>query len=107
VFVESLWSPVSELSVSAATRLDLPERFGPEASPRVGIGYTLTRTGTQLRAAWGQGFKLPSLFTLGDSRYWRPLSGTVSTISSISARNHLPSSTAPKSELRASKPVSP
>jgi TonB dependent receptor len=135
LFIEPLWSPVSELSVSAAARLDVPERFGPEVSPRVGIGYTLSRTGTQLRAAWDRGFKLPSLFALadplvgnphlaperseggrsasynpcgpGNSKYRRPPCGTASRISSISARNRLPSSTAPRFELRVSKAASP
>ena len=57
---------------SPATRLDVPEGLGPQLSPRLGIGYTLARTGRQLRAAWGWGFKLPSLFALGDPLVGNP-----------------------------------
>ena len=34
-------------------------------SPRVGASYTIATTGTTLRASWGEGFKLPSFFSLG------------------------------------------
>jgi iron complex outermembrane receptor protein/vitamin B12 transporter len=72
VFVEALWTPAAAWRFSAAVRVDVPERFGAEVSPRVGLGYTVPAAGTQLRAAWGQGFKLPSLFALADPLVGNP-----------------------------------
>ena len=35
-------------------------------SPRVGVSYTMAATNTTLRANWGEGFKVPSFFSLSD-----------------------------------------
>ena len=72
VFVEAFWTPAAAWLVSAAVRVDVPERFGAEVSPRLSLGYTVPTIGTQLRAAWGQGFKLPSLFALADPLVGNP-----------------------------------
>ena len=72
VFAEAFWGPTSAWALSAALRVDVPERFGAEVSPRVAIGYTLPATGTRLRGAWGKGFKLPSLFALADPLVGNP-----------------------------------
>jgi len=46
-------------------RLDVPEGFDPELSPRAGIRWR-AREATALRASAGRAFKLPSFFALGN-----------------------------------------
>ena len=68
-----IWAPFFEVQVSVipgllvqgGVRVDVPEGFDTEVSPRVGASYTIAATGTTLRASWGEGFKLPSFFSLG------------------------------------------
>ena len=68
-----IWAPFFEVQVSVVpgllvqggVRVDVPEGFDTEVSPRVGASYTIAATGTTLRASWGEGFKLPSFFSLG------------------------------------------
>ncbi len=54
------------LRVQGGVRVDLVEDFDDEVSPRVGVAYTIAATGTTLRANWGEGFKVPSFFSLAD-----------------------------------------
>jgi outer membrane receptor protein involved in Fe transport len=63
-FFEVQLSPLAGLLVQGGVRLDLPEGFDPEVSPRVGVAYTVAVTQTTLRVNWGEGFKLPSFFSL-------------------------------------------
>lgn len=68
-----IWAPFFEVQVSVlpgllvqgGVRVDLPEGFDTEVSPRAGASYTFAATGTTLRGSWGEGFKLPSFFALG------------------------------------------
>jgi len=68
-------SPLLELKLNilnntfifAGARLDYTEDFGTEFSPHAGILYKLIKTGTTFSANWGEGFKLPSFFALGNS----------------------------------------
>lgn len=53
------------LSLTAGLRLDLPEEFDAELSPRAGLVYRLPASEASLRASYSQGFKLPSFFALG------------------------------------------
>ena len=67
------WAPFFEVQISVVpglllqggVRVDFPEGFDTEVSPRVGASYTFAATGTTLRGSWGKGFKLPSFFSLG------------------------------------------
>ena len=63
-FVEVQLSLVPGLRVQGGVRIDFPEDFDREVSPRVNVSYTLAATRTTLRAGWGEGFKLPSFFAL-------------------------------------------
>ena len=58
--------------MNAGVRIDFPEGFNKEVSPRVGVSYTIKQTGTRLRANRGEGFKLPSFFALGNSIVGNP-----------------------------------
>jgi vitamin B12 transporter len=63
-FFEMQLSPVPGLLVQGGVRVDIPRKFDTEASPRVGVSYTLEATRTTFRLNWGEGFKLPSFFAL-------------------------------------------
>lgn len=55
------WRPAAGWSLTGGVRLDDDSRFGLEATSRLAMSVDLGR-GTRLRAAWGQGFKAPTLF---------------------------------------------
>lgn len=63
-FFEAQLSVIPGLLLQGSVRIDLPEGFDTEVSPRLGASYTVAATGTTLRSSWGQGFKLPSFFSL-------------------------------------------
>lgn len=65
-FFEVQLSLLPGLLVQGGVRVDLPEGFDTEVSPRVGISYTIAATNTTLRANWGEGFKVPSFYSLSD-----------------------------------------
>jgi iron complex outermembrane receptor protein/vitamin B12 transporter len=76
----SIWAPFFEVQLSllpgllvqGSVRIDFPEGFDTEVSPRVGVSYTLAATGTTWRANWGEGFRLPSFFSLGSPLVGNP-----------------------------------
>lgn len=47
-------------------RIDYTDGFNTEVSPHIGILYSLKKSGTTFSANWGEGFKLPSFFALGN-----------------------------------------
>ena len=71
-FVEAQLSPLSGLLVQGGVRVDVPRMFDTRASPRVGASYTLAATRTTLRVNWGEGFKLPSFFSLSSPLVGNP-----------------------------------
>ncbi len=54
------------LRLQGGVRVDWVEDFDREVSPRVGAAYTIAATGTTFRVNWGEGFKVPSFFSLAD-----------------------------------------
>ncbi len=54
------------LRVQGGLRVDWVESFDREVSPRIGTAYTIAATGTTFRVNWGEGFKVPSFFSLAD-----------------------------------------
>lgn len=54
------------LTLQGGLRFDSPEGFDDELSPSVGALYEIDSTGTSIKASWGEGFKLPSFFALGN-----------------------------------------
>jgi outer membrane cobalamin receptor len=58
---------INNTIIFVGARLDYTEDFGTEFSPHAGIHYNFIKTGTTFSANWGEGFKLPSFFALGNS----------------------------------------
>jgi outer membrane cobalamin receptor len=52
------------LVYEASARVDVPEDFGTEISPRAGVRYRFGEHGPRVRASIGRAFKLPSFFVL-------------------------------------------
>jgi outer membrane cobalamin receptor len=65
-FLEALYASRFGLTVHGGLRIDYPDDFDHEVSPWVGALYRIDTTGTSIKANWGQGFKLPSFFALGN-----------------------------------------
>jgi outer membrane cobalamin receptor len=64
-FLEAQYISPFGLTVEGGVRVDDPDDFDPEVSPRLGARYRIAATRTTFKANWGRGFKLPSLFALG------------------------------------------
>jgi outer membrane receptor protein involved in Fe transport len=64
-FVELL-AERGPLLFELGARLDVPEGFDTELSPRAGIRYRLPNETTRLHASVGRAFKLPSFFALAN-----------------------------------------
>lgn len=65
-FFEARYSSLWGLTLEGSMRMDDAEHFDPETSARFGAAYHIASTGTLLKSTWGQGFKLPSFFALGN-----------------------------------------
>ncbi len=65
VMLESIISPHEQVRLSAGIRVDRPEDFPLEVTPRIAISVSPFPR-TTIRAQYGEGFKLPSLNALGD-----------------------------------------
>jgi vitamin B12 transporter len=55
------WTPGPRLSVTGGLRIDEDSRFGSSTTGRLALSADVGG-GVRLRAAWGQGFKAPTLF---------------------------------------------
>ncbi len=72
-FARQIYAPFAEVRIAlplglmleGGGRLDIPDAFDAEFSPRIGLSRNFENTGTSLSASWGEGFKLPSFFALG------------------------------------------
>lgn len=64
-FLEAQYASSFGLTVQGAVRVDFPDDFDPEVSPRLGALYRIAATGTSVKTNWGRGFKIPSFFALG------------------------------------------
>ena len=65
-FAELQLKMFSGLEIILGSRIDFPEDFDSEFSPRIGATYKIEKTGTKFGFNWGEGFKLPSFFALGN-----------------------------------------
>ncbi len=66
-FLDAYWSSPWGLRIEAAVRVEWNDGdTDTQAIPRVGLLYPLPWVPLELRANWGQGFKLPSLFALNN-----------------------------------------
>jgi iron complex outermembrane receptor protein/vitamin B12 transporter len=71
-YLELELQPIQDLRVQLGVRHDDAEHTPNETSGRVGAVYTVRPTDTELRASWGEGFNMPSLFALGDPLVGNP-----------------------------------
>jgi len=62
----------NRLSIDLALRVDVPDGFPSEASPRAALAWRLPWYGSRIAASWGDGFKLPSFFALGEPNVGNP-----------------------------------
>jgi outer membrane cobalamin receptor len=61
------------VTLLASVRHDDPDSTDTETTAKAGVSYALPNGTTRLRANWGQGFKLPSFFALGNPLVGNPL----------------------------------
>lgn len=52
------------ITFSAGLRIDDHETFGSTTNGEINASYVFTESGTQVKAAWSEGFKAPSIFQL-------------------------------------------
>ena len=64
-FTEMSASMYSNIHITGGIRVDIPEGFKTEVSPRIAVSYQATDA-TRFRAGYGEGFKLPGMASLGD-----------------------------------------
>jgi vitamin B12 transporter len=64
-FMETNVSATENLKATAGVRLDIPEKFDTELSPKLGLLYHASEK-IRLRLNFGRAFKLPSIHALGD-----------------------------------------
>ena len=65
-FFELQYELADGLMFQGGIRIDIPEDFDTEYSPRLGALYNFNAGRTILKANWGRGFKLPSFYALGN-----------------------------------------
>ncbi len=73
-FAELHYGSAFGFTAEAAVRVDFTDESGidPQVMPRVGASYRLPWVPVEVHGAWGQGFKLPSFFALGNPTVGNP-----------------------------------
>lgn len=66
-FAELQYSGFKGVTLLGSIRRDKPSTFDAHSTARAGVVYTPDEGDTEMRVYWGQGFKLPSLWTLGNA----------------------------------------
>ena len=66
-FAEARWWVLPEWSLQAGARIDNPDGFSTRTSLAAGLVYTFGPWDTEWKLNWGEGFKLPSFFALGNA----------------------------------------
>ncbi|MFA4923445.1 MAG: TonB-dependent receptor, partial [Ignavibacteriaceae bacterium] len=72
LFAQDQISPVKNFNTTLGVRYDKHKKFGSAVTYRISPVYFVEETGTKIRAAYGNGFKAPSLFYLFDPGYGNP-----------------------------------
>ena len=65
-FVEGHWASAFGLVLQAGVRIDIPNDFSSRSSARFSGSWEWAETGLSLNGSWGEGFKLPSFYALGN-----------------------------------------
>ena len=71
-FIEGRWQPLPRLSIEGGGRITEPEAFRTQTDFSFGVIALHKPLGTKVRANWGEGFKLPSFFALGNAIVGNP-----------------------------------
>lgn len=71
-FAEFEWKPVRKLALDGALRIDDAEGWESQISPSAAVRYQLEWLGATAFVRWGEGFKLPSFFALGNPLVGNP-----------------------------------
>jgi outer membrane receptor protein involved in Fe transport len=71
-FVEAHWRSTFGFSLLAGVRADFSDEEDSVVTPRVSGSYALPGLPLHLDASWGEGFKLPSFFALGNPTVGNP-----------------------------------
>jgi len=66
LFVEGLWLFRPGWVISGSARHDAPADFDNVVNRNLGLVHTRLLTGTTIKVNWGEGYKLPSLYALGN-----------------------------------------
>ena len=69
MYVQDQVSIIKNFNATVGVRYDKHKKFGSVATYRIAPVYFVEETGTKIRAAYGTGFKAPSLFYLFDPGY--------------------------------------
>lgn len=72
LFAETAYTPTVNLTLQAGVRHDMPDSAADETSVSFGAAYTIPQADLTLSASYNQGYKLPSLFALGQSLVGNP-----------------------------------
>lgn len=70
-FIEAHYRVEDGVNIFLSSRADKPDERGSETSSKVAVSYPLTTT-TRVGASWGDAFKLPSFYAVGDSLVGNP-----------------------------------
>ena len=90
MFLELTATPWEKFTLNTGARLDLAEQTQPRVSPRVSARYQLFPL-LHIRGAYGKGFKLPGLASLGDPLIGNPsLQPETSTSWDLGMEYHTP-----------------
>ncbi len=65
-FAEVEVEPLDALQLSFGGRYDAPDHADGHFSPKVAASYAITPSRTTFEASWGEGYRLPSFYALGN-----------------------------------------
>jgi vitamin B12 transporter len=65
-YAEARWQVRKHWELSVAGRNDWPSGATSRISPQIGVVYSIVPWDTKLRFSWGEGFKFPSFYALGN-----------------------------------------
>ena len=72
LFAETAYTPTANLTLQAGLRHDMPDSAADETSVSLGAAYTIPAADLTFMVSYGQGYKLPSLFALGQTLVGNP-----------------------------------
>jgi iron complex outermembrane receptor protein/vitamin B12 transporter len=81
VFIEGHYRVENGINAFVSSRLDKPDEIGSQTSSKIALSYPLAEY-TRIGASWGDAFKLPSFYAVGDQLVGNPdlLSETSETV---------------------------